>query len=303
MYTAAEIQMIRNIDPGAVLPGIDTKTGNPVAASSLIDVTKITQNSSAPYFYTPSRNTVTVTQAGAVLSGINFGTATVLVGANNVTIKDSTFTGTTGYYAVEQTGVHRAHGRKQHLHRHKIAYREECLDRLRSGRHDDREQQFFEFADRRDRHAFGRRHRQLFLRRRLPAGGACRCDLGDGFDRADQHHRQFHRRTPNADSPANANSDIRLTNELGNLSNVTVSRNFLLGGAYTVEAGGGGATYTVSNVSITGNYIGFETYGAFYPTTPGVSETGNTIVDFTNPAPSVPWRRRPTRPPAFQRRV
>ena len=45
MYTAAEIQMIRNLDPGAVLPGIDTKTGNPVAASSLIDVTKITQNS------------------------------------------------------------------------------------------------------------------------------------------------------------------------------------------------------------------------------------------------------------------
>ena len=44
--------------------------------------------------------------------------------------------------------------------------------------------------------------------------------------------------TPNADSPANANSDIRLTNELGNLSNVTVSGNFLLGGAYTVEAGG-----------------------------------------------------------------
>ena len=59
MYTAAEIQMIRNIDPGAVLPGIDTKTGDPVAASSLIDVTKITQNSKAPYFYTPSRNAVT----------------------------------------------------------------------------------------------------------------------------------------------------------------------------------------------------------------------------------------------------
>ncbi len=73
MITAAEIQMIRNVDPGVVLPGIDTTTGNPYATSTLLDFTKITQNSSAPYFYTPSRNTVTVTQAGAVLSGINFG--------------------------------------------------------------------------------------------------------------------------------------------------------------------------------------------------------------------------------------
>ena len=103
MITAAEIQMIRNLDPGVVLPGIDTTAGNPYATSTLLDFTKITQNSSAPYFYTPSRNTVTITQNNAVLSGINFGSATVLVGANNVTIKDCTFTGTTGYYAVEQT--------------------------------------------------------------------------------------------------------------------------------------------------------------------------------------------------------
>ena len=34
MITAAEIQMIRNANPGAVLPGIDTVTGNPYAASS-----------------------------------------------------------------------------------------------------------------------------------------------------------------------------------------------------------------------------------------------------------------------------
>ena len=105
MITAADIQMVRNFDPGAVLPGIDTMTGNPYATSTLLDVTKLTHNSSAPYFYTPSNNTVTVTQAGAVLSGINFGTATVDIGANNVTIEDCTFTGTTGYYAVLQTGT------------------------------------------------------------------------------------------------------------------------------------------------------------------------------------------------------
>ena len=78
MITAAEVQMVRNADLRAVLQGIDTVTGSPYATSTLLDVTKITQNSKAPYFYTPSRNIVTVTQHGAALSGINFGTATVV---------------------------------------------------------------------------------------------------------------------------------------------------------------------------------------------------------------------------------
>jgi hypothetical protein len=102
MITAAEIQTIRDNDPGAVLPGIDTMTGNPYATSSLLDVTKITQNNNAPYYYSPSTNTVYVNQAGAVLSGINFGNATVQINANapNDTIEDCTFTGTSSFWAV-----------------------------------------------------------------------------------------------------------------------------------------------------------------------------------------------------------
>ena len=107
MITAADIQTIRDNDPGAVLPGIDTMTGNPYAASSLLDVTKITQNNKAPYYYSPSKNFVYVTQAGAVLSGINFGTATLYIQANNVTVKDCTFTDTTGtiWAAAQANGV------------------------------------------------------------------------------------------------------------------------------------------------------------------------------------------------------
>ena len=73
--------------------------------------------------------------------------------------------------------------------------------------------------------------------------------------------------TQTADSPAQPNSDLRLTNELGNLSNVTVSGNYLLGGGYTVEAGSTNTTYTISNVSIANNYIGFNTYGPYFITT------------------------------------
>ena len=103
MITAAEIQMIRNANPGAVLPGIDTVAGNPLATSSLLSLASISTNNKAPYFYDPVRNTVDVTQAGAVLSGINFGTATVVLYANNVTIKDSTFTATSNpYYTIRQ---------------------------------------------------------------------------------------------------------------------------------------------------------------------------------------------------------
>src|SRR5271170_6434031 len=102
MITAADIQEIRNNDPGVVLPGIDTMTGNPYATSSLLDVTKITQKTSAPYYYSPSANFVYVTQAGAVLSGINFGGATVIIEANNVTIEDCTFSGTSSFWAIDQ---------------------------------------------------------------------------------------------------------------------------------------------------------------------------------------------------------
>ena len=68
MITPAEIQMIRNADPDAVLPGIDTMTGNPYATSTLLDVTKLTQNSKAPYYYSPSKNIVYVTQAAPCLA-------------------------------------------------------------------------------------------------------------------------------------------------------------------------------------------------------------------------------------------
>jgi hypothetical protein len=46
MITSAKIQLVRNANPGAVLPGIDTHTGNPLPASSLVNYTTITQNRS-----------------------------------------------------------------------------------------------------------------------------------------------------------------------------------------------------------------------------------------------------------------
>ena len=67
--------------------------------------------------------------------------------------------------------------------------------------------------------------------------------------------------TWNDDAPAQPNSDIRLTNELGNLSDVTVSGNYLIGAGFTVEVVSASTPYTISNVSITNNDIGFGAFG------------------------------------------
>jgi hypothetical protein len=284
MITAAEIQMLRNFDPGAVLPGIDTKTGNLDPTSSLLDVTKITQNSKAPYYYSPSRNAVYVTQSGAVLSGINFGSATVIVGANNVTIKNCTFTGTTGYEAVLQTGAYSgATVENCTFTGTKSPTEDNVWIASNQGSMTIEDNSFLNSpTDAIDMHAGVVTGNYFSGAGYLPGahadaiwvpsstGTTITDNLIDG--------------TANAGAPAGANSDIRLTNELGNLSNVTVSGNYLLGGAYTVEAGSTNTTHTVSHVSIANNYIGFEEYGPYYPTTAtGVSETRTTVVDFTNP--------------------
>ena len=80
------------------------------------------------------------------------------------------------------------------------------------------------------------------------------------------------------------NSAVRITSELGNTSNVSVTGNVLLGGTYTVDPGIGG-TGTFSNINVSRNFIGFGQYGALNPgAAPATTESGNVIFDFTNPA-------------------
>ena len=87
-----ELQILRNADPGAVLPGIDTTVGNPLPPDYLISATTLTQNGNgAPYWYDAKHHRVVVTQNGAVLNGMNFGGLTVEIRANNVTIENSNF--------------------------------------------------------------------------------------------------------------------------------------------------------------------------------------------------------------------
>ena len=288
MITPAEIQMIRNADPGVVLPGIDTMTGNPYATSSLLDVTKITQNTHAPYYYSPSANIVYVTQDGAVLSGINFGTATVVIDANNVTIKNDTFTGTTGFWAVAQNSANSgAIVENSTFQGSKSPNQGQLTDWIASNLPITIENNSFF-----DTPADG-----INVHSGVIAGNYF---SGAGFSPGAHADAIYITNTTgpttitdnfidSTASPGGAvvpNSALRITNEFGNATDVTASGNFLLGGGYTIQITAGSNTpYTVSNVSLAGNYIGFGEYGAYYP---GIQATvtGSTIVDFTNPTDS-----------------
>jgi hypothetical protein len=292
MITAAEIQEIRNNDPGAVLPGIDTMTGNPYATSSLLDVTKITQNNKAPIYYSPSTNTVYVNQAGAVLSGIDFGDASVLVNANDVTIKDCTFLGDThSGLAIRQefgagTTVENCtfQGSKAPTEGGDWIFSNANINII-------------------DNTFLDTPGDAIDIGGSATGGGVITGNYFSGSGFATGAHADaiwvtkstepltiadnFIDQTPQPDSAGSSNSAIRITAEVGNLANVTVSGNYLLGGSEGIGVGPGSATYTVSNVSVVNNYIGFYSYFASYPGTDTYATmTGNTIVDFSNPTDS-----------------
>jgi hypothetical protein len=287
MITAADIQTIRNNDPGAVLPGIDTMTGNPYATSSLLDVSKITQNTKAPYYYSPSRNIVYVNQDGAVLSGINFGDATVLIDANNVTIKDCTFTATSSFWAVRQNTIDSG------------ATVENCTF---TGSKSPTEKNDWISSSLpitiKDNTFLNSPTDSIDI-----SSGVVTDNYFSGQGYAPGAHADviyvtdstgpttitdnFIDGTQNADAPGAANSAIRITNEFGNADDVTVSQNYLLGGGFTVQVNASANAYTINNVSIVDNDIGFGLFSPYSPTTATLATvTGNTIVDFTNPAAS-----------------
>ena len=290
MITSAEIQLIREADPGAILPGIDTPTGNLDPVSSLKSLATITQTSKgAPYYYNPTNNTVVVTQNGAVLSGINFGSATLVLSANNVTVKDCTFTATTGFWGVYQGPSYSG------------ATVENCTF---TGSQSPTETNVWISADKtitiKD---------NTFLYSPTDAvdieAGVVTGNYFSGAGYATGAHADaiyvgvstgpttitdnFIDGTYNANAAANANSDIRLTTEFGSLSNVTVSGNYLLGGGFSTEtAAGANPSYTFSNISIANNYIGFFAFSSYWNggaavPSPNISVTPNTIVSYSNP--------------------
>jgi hypothetical protein len=291
MLSAADIQMIRDADPGAVLPGIDTMTGNPYATSSLLDLTKITQKSNAPYYYSPSTNSVIVTQSGIVLRGINFGDATVYLDANNVTVEDCTFSSTlrqNGQGAIVENntfvGVQSPTGfwggfvsSNPNITIEDNTFLDAPSDAIDIG--------------------------GPSVEGPHTAGGLITGNYFSGAGTENGAHADaiwvtestvpiaitdnLIDSTWNRNFPAQPNSAVRITTEEGNVSNVTVSDNYLLGGGFNFEVTADTPNTTVSNVSFTNNDVGFSAYGEYYSGTNNLATvSGNTTVDFSNPTAS-----------------
>jgi hypothetical protein len=287
MITAADIQAIRNADPGAVLPGIDTMTGNPYATSSLLAVTKITQNSKAPYYYSPSQNTVYVNQTGAMLSGINFGSAALVINANNVTVKDCTFTATTGFGTLSQSPAFSG------------ATVENCTF---TGSKSPTEKNVWIGSTLgitiEDNTFLNSPADTIAIQQGVVTGNYF---SGEGYltgAHADAIYvpdttgpititDNFIDETQNAGATGISNTTMRITDEFGNTNNVNVTGNYMIGGGFNFELAAPNPNYTISNVSFTNNYDGFAWYDQYYPGTDSMATvTGITTVDFSNPTAS-----------------
>ena len=284
VINSAELQMLRNADGGAVLPGIDTQAGNPLSASALIDATTRQTGAGSPYFYDPKNDRVVVTKDGADLNGVNFAGWKVEIRANNVTIEDSNFSspvsnasiqvdaGFSGAVVTDNTfDSQLVPGAAAWIH-------SVGLITVANNKFIDSPSDAIDLES-----------------------GVVSGNYIEGVGNASNGAHADAIWVTNSSGPTTisnnlidwvadgteslVNNTVRITTEEGSVSNVTVTGNYLLGGSYTIDAGNStNAGRTYSNINIDNNYIGFGLYGAFYPgAQSGVTESGNTVFDFTNP--------------------
>ena len=321
MYTSAELQLLRNADPGVKLPGIDTPAGNPLAAGSLKPLSSISTSSTAAIYYDATDNSVIVKQSGATLSGYKFGRASVDVEASNVTIEDSNFTATTG--SVPNVGNPYSIAAYTYLGAANLTV-SGCT--FNSGAIDSPLAAFI-----------GSTAKVTITDNRFLDAPADGLDVfgggtisgnyfsGSGYSSTGLHpdaiwitnsttpfvvSDNFIDETQNAGSTGD-NDCIRITAELGSVSNVSVTGNFLLGGETSIDAGNEGTAGTFSNISVSRNYMGFAKADAFFPgPMTGVTASNNVVFDYTNSAYSTKaWAAyekagTPDRePPGLDRRI
>ncbi len=282
-------QLLRNADPGVQLPGIDTATGNPLAASSLNSLSSLSTSSKQPIYYNASLNTVYVQGNGAVLSGYNLGSAYVVVVGQNDTIEDCTFNGSAGPFAIG------AYNAATNLTVTDCTFVGNPAATINAVIYSPTSSMTITDND--------------FIN---TAGDGIWADggglvsgnyfCGAGNDGTSGHPDAIWVSGSSAPltisdnfidwsvNPAAsgvdafANDCIRITAECGSVSNVTATGNFLVGGETSIDAGNEGTAGTFSNISVTDNYMGFALAHAFYPgPMTGVTASNNVIFDYTNP--------------------
>jgi serralysin len=289
MYTAAELALLRTMDPKA-LPGVDTQVGDLIATTK--SLRSLPTSSTAGVWYNATENAVWVTKAGAVLDGYDFGNATILVDANNVTIKNSTFeAGGKEIFAVQLlSGVSGATIENNTFNGEASAANPGSLNAFISAN----------YANITGLQILGNKFLNAPCDDIDVTSGTISGNYfsGAGFSSNSGHpdaitiiggspastviSNNFIDETWASGATSSKNGETNSAiNFGGGLSNVTITNNALLGGQYTIGAGN---LTPGSNVNIEGNYVGFAHFGAYSRLSqPGITATNNTVFDFTNP--------------------
>src|SRR5579871_2306349 len=281
MYTPAELALLRQAAPGAVIPGIDTKTG--ATSAPTIKASSIPSNPTAPYFYDPVYNRIIVKQAGVVLSGIDFGDTTLTIMADNVTVKNCTFEPTTQVYSITTGATSGAVVQNCTFTGPTTSTRLESF--IASGLPITiKDNSFIDSPSDAIHVNAGTITGNYFSGSGYENGAHADAIWVSGTNAPVTITNNFIDETPSANASTGANSAVRITTESGNTTNVTITDNYMLGGNYPVEVGLG-ANGVFTNVNVSNNYVGFGLYGNFYPgNITGVTETGNVVFDFRNAA-------------------
>jgi hypothetical protein len=305
MYTAAKLALLRAVDPNPI-PGVDKPAGNPLDLSSLKSYTTLTTNHYAPVYYVPSLNRVVVNGSGTVanplvLSGYNFDGVCVTVNGSYVTIEDCTFNDTGGTVAAVQqmnTGGTGLTVKNCTFSGGTGGTTEPCsIFGNYSGYLAVIDNAFIDSPSHPVTISNGIVTGNYFSGAGYIPGAHSDAISIQSTSGPVTVSNNFIDWTNNADAPTSTGSAIRIATDGGNTSNVSVTGNVIMGGGWSVYAQPTTITYLASgaqgvlgqkgaltNVNITGNYIGFGTTGALYPTpAPGVSFVGNSIFDYTNP--------------------
>jgi Right handed beta helix region len=220
-----------------------------------------------------------------VLSGINFGSATVVIEANNVTIKDCSFSDTTSFWAINDT----ASG----------ATVENCTF---TGSKSPTEKNIWISSSQditiEDNSFLNSPEDAIAIQQGLVTGNYF---SGEGYNTGAHGDAiyvpettgpititdNFLDETLNAGATGLSNTTMRITDEFGNTNDVTVTGNYMIGAGFNFEVVAPNANYTVSNVSITNNDVGFAWYSPYMGgTTSLATVSGLNVVDFTNPTDS-----------------
>ncbi|WP_082501506.1 M10 family metallopeptidase C-terminal domain-containing protein, partial [Methylobacterium sp. Leaf88] len=268
MQIAKDIAKIVSNNSLTGIAGVDAPVGNPLGLSQLKSFTTLT--SADGIYYNKALNTLVVTKSGVTFDGYDFRGVAIIVQADDVTIKNSSFDASVGTYSITS-----AAGTKN------LTIDRSSFDGLKLDRAG-----YVDFVVSRGYNTVitnssfvDAPNDALSIQSGTISGNYI---AGGGYASGAHSDGIWIPKTigpvvvsdnvidwrPSADARVATNNAVRITGEAGNVSDVLVKNNVILGGSYSVLVSDG-ATQThsaaqvgsITGVQVIGNVIDYGLYG------------------------------------------